>query len=490
MESIGRQPKVKQIAQELLLAESARGEPVLFHGNSMLPLFRDGDELRLAPVTWAEIAPGDIVTYRLENKFPTLRVVAKGKSKLTLMGDNWPQRYEAWPEHILGRVVARTRAGVTISSGALAWRLRAEFAVLSFRASVSVNRAAGSPRRIWSAFTSRRRQRFATPPNIQVNVSSNCNLKCRMCPYLSVHGSSEHLDFMDSSTFERILPLIKSIGAVHFSGSGEPLFNRSLFDFMARVRHEVPGATIDLTSNGTLLTEEKARKLVEHKVNKIHVSFDGLPERVGSIRRGVNGSKVVENIRRLSTIKREAGSTLPVVQVNYMTGYGTYWDLVSFIHLAREIGVGEIQLLEMQPATAEDISANLYTSSQQDNGQALKTAVMLARYYNIKLHLPLVTKNACYYPYNPHVGEDGEVYPCCFLDYRGRQLYHDDQEHFLPPITFGNIRQQSFDDIWNGDDYIALRERNTLGEFDANCQLCYDIRLRTAERIEQILDLR
>jgi MoaA/NifB/PqqE/SkfB family radical SAM enzyme len=477
-----------RIAQEMRLGT---GETALFHGNSMSPFLEDGDRLTVAPVAWSDIVPGDVVTYRLEDKFPTLRVVAKTPNKLWMIGDNWPnRRFEAWPEHILGRVVARTRSGSTVSADSLSWRARSQYALQTYRAGSAVARAKRLPERVASRLAKRRSQRFPRPPNVQVNVSSTCNLKCRMCPYLEVHQDPTHLEFMSPETFERILPIVVEIGAVHFSGSGEPLFNRRLFDFMALVRRAAPGASIDLTTNGTLLTEERARGLVELGVNKIHVSFDGLPERAETIRINVNGRKVIDNIRRLAEIKRAAGSRYPIVQINYMLGYGTYWDLVKFVQLGREIGVGEIQLLEMQPATAEDAADNLCRGTHHDQGAALKTALMLARYYNIALHLPTVTEGACYYPYNPHIAEDGEVYPCCYLDYDGRQLYHGGAEHRLPAVTFGNAARQPFDEIWGSADFVALRERNARGEFDAHCRVCYDIRHETAERVKEVLGLR
>lgn len=112
-----RRERAWQIAQELQLLQS-REMRVQFHGQSMLPLLRDGDRVLVQPVAWDDIERGDLITYRTDDKFPTRRVVAKSAGRLLLWCDNWPHdRFEAPRARVLGRAVARERDGVW-----LAWR--------------------------------------------------------------------------------------------------------------------------------------------------------------------------------------------------------------------------------------------------------------------------------------------------------------------------------------------------------------------------------
>jgi MoaA/NifB/PqqE/SkfB family radical SAM enzyme len=452
----------------------------------MTPFLRDGDVLRVAAVAWEDLARGDLVTYRLPGHLPTLRVAARHGDQLALVADNRPGRtFQVWREHLVGRVVARTREGATLTRESPAWRLHRH---LWLRRRQAAGLAARAARVLRGARRGLRRRplRYDRPPNVQLNVSAACNLACRMCPYLGVHGNPAHLEFMAPETFERMLPTIREIGAVHFSGSGEPLFHRGLLDFMARVREVAPRARIDLTTNGTLLTRAVAGRLIDLGLTKLHVSFDGLPRRAETIRRRLNGDKVLDNVRALGDLKRARGSRGPLVQVNYMTGYGTYWDLVAFIELAHAIGVAEIQLLEMQPATAEDAAGNLLNSTREDGGRVLRTAVMLAQHLDLRLHLPTITPGACHFPANPHVGEDGTVYPCCYLDYDGRQLF-DGAPHRFEPVRLGNVNAAPFEALWRAPGYRAFRERNARGDFDATCATCYRVRLATSQRIEELL---
>jgi hypothetical protein len=54
----------RTVAEELLLASGAAC--ALFHGNSLLPLLRDGDALDVRRASWDEVRPGDLVVYRYE----------------------------------------------------------------------------------------------------------------------------------------------------------------------------------------------------------------------------------------------------------------------------------------------------------------------------------------------------------------------------------------------------------------------------------------
>ena len=87
----------------------------MFHGKSMLPFLREGDELIVDPIGWENIRIGDIITCRLESKFPTYRVIKKLENKLLLKPDNWPNLYEAKKEDVLGKVVELKRESYFIS---------------------------------------------------------------------------------------------------------------------------------------------------------------------------------------------------------------------------------------------------------------------------------------------------------------------------------------------------------------------------------------
>ncbi len=483
------------VAKELQLAHSSTLGPVQFHGDSMRPFLRDGDELVVERVAWEAIQVGDILSYRLDDRFPTCRVVAKRGGKMVLKADNWPTKsFQVWPEDIIGRVVVRRRAGQLLhladSRWTLATRLVLERGRLFARAArvrARAQRTMADARKRWI----RARHGYAElPVAVQINVSRPCNLHCQMCPYLDLHADERRTRYMSLETFERLLPLAALVQRMHFSGSGEPTLNKDLTRFMRLVRERYPKKPIELTTNGTRLDERLARELIELRVYKLHVSIDGVnPETVQAIRRNVDFSKVKSNLERLRDLKRQMGSASPIVMANYMTGLGTYAEIVEFVRFAREMGIAEIQLLEMQPRVRSDVENNLLSNLERDGGRVLKDAVKLAESYGIQIHLPLTARNVCYFPYAPHIGEDGEVYACCFIDYNGRQLYSEGREVQMPGISFGNAARDGFKAVWESPAYVELRARNVRGDFPDYCRSCYLARIGTSEKVRELFQL-
>lgn len=478
----------RAVAWELKLAGSTTPEAE-WHGRSMEPFLREGDGIRLEPVAWDDIAVGDIITYRLEDKFPTRRVVKKRPHKLILAADHWPGRiFRVWPEDVVGRVAARSRAGRQIDRHSPEWRLAAQRVRLRNLARTAVHRSrrrASAARRQLAAWRSRRATGLSElPDTLQIGISNPCNLACRMCPYLEVHDADRSL--MTLETLERFVPMLRHLDNVHLSGFGETLLNKNILAFVDRIREVNPRIAIDVTNNGTLLREPVARGFVERGVDRVVVSFDGATAAtVESIRLGVKFDDVIENIRRLTEIKRELGRAKPVVRFNCMVGYGTYGELPELVRLAKRCGVGEIRILEMQPASEADTFENLAASIDRDGGRTLREAVKLADHYAIHLELPTTSEGRCMYQQTPQISAEGDVYPCCYLAY-DRTLFSQGRETKLPSLSFGNVQNTDFFRIWDREEYRELRRQNRSGEFSEACRACYETRIPTSRRLEEL----
>ncbi|MEQ1870854.1 MAG: radical SAM protein [Vicinamibacterales bacterium] len=333
------------------------------------------------------------------------------------------------------------------------------------------------------------RLRNDDPAGLHVNVSASCNLGCKMCPYLGVHDNPGYVSEMSEETFRTLLPAIARLPSLHISGAGEPFFNRDVVRFIQLAREANPTIDVDITTNGTLITETMARALIGVHLTRLVISLDGATERtVGAIRLGINFRKVLDHIRTLTRLKQELGSPWPKVRVNYMVGYGSYAELPEFMRLAWEIGVEEVHLLDIFDGTAEAFEHNLVNSMARDQARALRDAKKLADGRGIRLTLPYTQHNACLHPYTPHVSEQGLVSPCCYVDYDGRTFWQGASSVRLPTIDYGNINSDAFGEIWTSPAYTELRARNKRGDFPDFCRTCHSARVATSRAVHDAMD--
>lgn len=88
-------------AQRLLAGEEVVSrEP----GNSMTPRLKSRQPVRLAPATWEQVEPGDIVYCRVRGSFYTHLVKAKQPDRGVLIGNNHG-RTNGWTKQVFGKVV-------------------------------------------------------------------------------------------------------------------------------------------------------------------------------------------------------------------------------------------------------------------------------------------------------------------------------------------------------------------------------------------------
>lgn len=121
---------IRALAKEIQLEHSATLGPVEYHSHMMHPFIHDKDLLVIEPVTFEQVRPGDIVSYRDKEKFPTWRVLRKESDRLILRPDNYWELYVALANDVLGRVVERRRGGQQLTADHWRWRTYARWVLL------------------------------------------------------------------------------------------------------------------------------------------------------------------------------------------------------------------------------------------------------------------------------------------------------------------------------------------------------------------------
>src|ERR1700692_1543000 len=181
---------------------------------------------------------------------------------------------------------------------------------------------------LWSYL--RRRERVpALPVEYIVETTAKCNLYCPMCPRETHKQPKED---MASEIFERLVQ-----GAAHTGehmmliGLGEPLMDRAIFDRIEYCeRHNI--STL-LSTNGTLLDERAAARLLATPLEHVTLSFDGATkESFEHYRKGAKFEKVRDNFIRFARMKHERGAKVQVVvqMVRMERNSGEVDDFIRF----------------------------------------------------------------------------------------------------------------------------------------------------------------
>ena len=118
------------------------------------------------------------------------------------------------------------------------------------------------------------------PLHIDIEATSNCNLKCTMCPRTVFINANSFwkVENFDLEKFKNIIIEAGSKGttALKLQYLGEPLMNRDIFD-MIKFAKENRFIDVMFNTNATNLTKDKSIKLLESGIDKISFSFDLIP---------------------------------------------------------------------------------------------------------------------------------------------------------------------------------------------------------------------
>lgn len=172
--------------------------------------------------------------------------------------------------------------------------------------------------------------------------TAGCNLACVHCRRLDI---SQELSRDDLST-EQALTMIRSLPEtgrpiVVFSG-GEPLMRPDLFELAAEA--SAVGLPIALATNGTIMDEKIARRVVDVGFRRVSISFDGPDAGTHDKFRGIDGAfdSSIRGFREL----RKAGMSM---QINTTITQHNYAKLDAMYQLALDLGADALHIFMLVP---------------------------------------------------------------------------------------------------------------------------------------------
>lgn len=309
-------------------------------------------------------------------------------------------------------------------------------------------------------------------PLVVWNTTNRCNLRCQHC-YLDAEDRDYSGELTNAQAREFISDLADMKAPVLLFSGGEPLLRRDLFE-LGRLAAD-SGLRPVLSTNGTLITEEIAGKLLEAGFQYVGVSIDGAPVTHDLFRakegafaqalRGINNAikaglktGVRFTVNRLN--QADLNEVLDIVEREGIPRFCMYHLVYS--------GRGR-ELAELDPSREEKrqimenvvkrtldlyqrgVEVEILTTDNHADGVFLYNYVLTHQPERAKEILELLemhggcsagTKFA-------NVDPQGNVHPCQFW------------QHY----SLGNVKERKFSEIWQDKEeplLVALRNKKEL----------------------------
>lgn len=159
------------------------------------------------------------------------------------------------------------------------------------------------------------------PTYVMFDVTNVCNARCIHCPQSIREDDGSLPEFLRASehqsleVFKRVVDECSGhkMSFVRITADGEPLVHPHLFEMLEYARDQGVGP-VGLTTNGSLLTERRAERLLSSGVALVDFSLDAVhPETFREIRVGLSFEKTHRNIERFIAMRNERGAGVKVV---------------------------------------------------------------------------------------------------------------------------------------------------------------------------------
>lgn len=192
-------------------------------------------------------------------------------------------------------------------------------------------------------------ERPVAPLEVNLEVSNVCNFKCAMCETFSKLNTHRHWllraedrKFQDFD-FDQLNGVIRNSLMVHCFGYGEVTIHPRFDQLLSHLSDF--GVLVDFFTNAQEMDEAFSRLVLDANVAKIIISFSGSNQsQYDNIYLGGDFDKVVNNIKTLSRLKRERGSSFPRIEINSLGFKHHVAALPEFVRLMADAGANAITL--------------------------------------------------------------------------------------------------------------------------------------------------
>jgi MoaA/NifB/PqqE/SkfB family radical SAM enzyme len=298
------------------------------------------------------------------------------------------------------------------------------------------------------------------PFEIEIQISSSCNLKCRWCIGHSIqehHKVSCLSNEFDENNIQSLIKGIKEfnigglgIDIIKFSGFiGEPLLNKSTLSAISAF--SAAGKKVGLFTNGVFMEKTTDKDIYEilSRIDYVHVSLDSGPEKYFWLKEPNKVSysketfnKIIENIHNLHKIRIKNKTHLKI-NVGYVIIPGNESEIYTAAEIVKKAGADSIRFkcdISGKNKLNSDSLKTAFIQFKKAQTLCSKRFTVQAIYSKDDIKNEIYSKwnksKKCFYQnFLATIGSNGNLYLC-------------DHNTMPSGSPLGNIINESLQNIW------------------------------------------
>jgi MoaA/NifB/PqqE/SkfB family radical SAM enzyme len=319
---------------------------------------------------------------------------------------------------------------------------------------------------------------YSKPFYLTIDATHRCNLHCAYCRWhsqlLPATFLNKNLESdLSPELFRQLCADLSGTGTqtLQFVGAGEPLLHPQIYDMISTAKSF--GFRVLLYSNGVLLDDSTIRMLIAARLDLLRVtlgdtSAEGFEQKHPQIKLGAF-QRILDGLNQFSGIKREQGLTTPQLELGVPIDRNILADLDTIIKIAATTGCNGLFFSVVLDFGQDALKHFCLSPEEVDTAcRVLPKKRKLLETLSIRHNIDEVLlryqigrnvwkRVPCYGAwYFSFIRSDGQVMVC--------------QRSQIP---MGDLKQNSFGEIWNCEAYQNFRRSALLDRNPPyDCEFC------------------
>lgn len=300
------------------------------------------------------------------------------------------------------------------------------------------------------------------PIELEIGLTNACNHRCVFCA-LDYTGYKPNMmnTQMLLSNLEELAP--RGVKSIIYAGEGEPLLHKDASDIFNKTK--AMGIDVAMSTNGVLFTPEVSADCMK-SLTWMRFSTAGIKEETyNKIQRGKPGDlqKVLANMEAAVKVKRDQ-KLKTTIGVQMLLLPDNKDEVLEMAKEMRRIGVDYYTVKPFsQHPQSEQILQVTYDQQMMDIEKQIRDIetedfkIYFRAHAMQMLQCKRSYKQCLALPFMVYVDAKGNLWPC--IVFMGKEEF-----------AYGNLNEESFVEIWEGDRRKKLVEQFMQMDLEKNCR--------------------